>query len=60
VRIDSNIPSGLPNVAFKIPDDKIVIIVLNDSGSEKQFNIKTGTDSITTSLSGGSVGTYIW
>jgi glucosylceramidase len=60
VRIESNFPEGLSNVAFKTPDGKIVIIVLNDSGSEKQFNIKIGTESITTSLTGGSVGTFIW
>jgi glucosylceramidase len=60
VRIDSNIPEGLPNVAFKTSDGKIVVVVLNDSGSEKKFNIKVGTKVITTSLTGGSVGTYIW
>ena len=60
VRIDSNIPEGLPNVAFKTPDDKIVIVVLNDSGSEKSFNIKNGKETITTVLAGGAVGTYIW
>jgi glucosylceramidase len=60
VRIDSNIPEGLPNVAFKTSDGKIVVVVLNDSGSEKKFNIKIGNEAITTSLTSGSVGTYIW
>jgi glucosylceramidase len=61
VRIDSNIPERLPNVAFKTPDGKVVVIVLNDSDSEKTFNIKIGNEAITTSLTSGSVGTYnIW
>jgi len=60
IRIDSNIPEGLPNVAFKTPDGKIVIIVLNDSDSEKTFNIKTGKEVITTVLASGAVGTYVW
>jgi len=60
VHIDSNIPDGLPNVAFKTPDGKIVVIVLNDSDSEKTFNIKIGNEAISTSLSQGSVGTYVW
>jgi glucosylceramidase len=60
VRIDSNIPEGLPNAAFKTPDGKIVLIVLNDSNSEKTFNIKTGNEAISTSLTSGSVGTFVW
>jgi len=60
VRIDSNIPESLPNVAFKTPNGKIVVVVLNDSGSEKKFSIKIGNEAITTSLTSGSVGTYIW
>jgi glucosylceramidase len=60
IRIDSNIQEGLPNVAFKTPDGKIVIIVLNDSNSDKSFNIKYGTVAISTSLASGAVGTYIW
>ncbi len=60
VRIDSNVPEGLPNAAFKTPDGKIVVVVLNDSGSEKSFNIKTGKETITTSLTSGSTGTFIW
>lgn len=60
VRIDSNIPEGLPNVAFKTPDGKIVVVVLNDSGSEKTFNIRNGNKTITTTLSKGAVGSFIW
>lgn len=60
VRIESNVKEGFPNVAFNTPDGKIVVIVLNDSGSAKTFNIKSGKETITTVLPGGAVGTYIW
>jgi glucosylceramidase len=60
VRIDSNIPEGLPNVAFTTHEGKIVVIVLNDSESEKTFNIKIGNKAISTSLTSSSVGTYIF
>jgi glucosylceramidase len=60
VRIDSNIQDGLPNVAFKTPDGKVVVIVLNDSDLENTFNIKIGNKAISTSLTSGCVGTYIW
>ncbi|TNF42173.1 MAG: glucosylceramidase [Bacteroidetes bacterium] len=60
VRIDSNIPEGLPNVAFKTPDAKVVVIVLNDSDSEKTFNLKVGKEIFTTSIVSGSVGTFVF
>lgn len=60
VRIESNIPDGLPNVAFKTSGGRVVVIVINDSDSEKTFNIKIGNETITSSLSAGSVGTYVW
>lgn len=60
VHIDSNIPDGLPNAAFITPDGKLAVVVLNDSGSEKTFNIKNGNKTITTSLAKGAVGSFIW
>ena len=60
VRIDSNIPASLLNVAFKTPDGKIIVIVLNDSGSEKNFNLKVGNEVFTSSLISGSVGTFVF
>jgi glucosylceramidase len=59
VRIESNIPQGIPNVAFKTPDGKIVLIVLNDGSSEIDFNIHSGEKTFTTSLAKGAAGTYI-
>jgi glucosylceramidase len=60
LRIDSNIPEGLPNVAFKTPAGKVVVIVLNDSDSEKTFNLKVGKEIFTTSIVNGSVGTFVF
>lgn len=59
VRVDSNIPAGLPNVAFKTPDGKIAVIVLNESGSDQKFNIKIGNEVFSALLAKGSVGTFV-
>ena len=60
VRIASNIPGNLQNVAFKTPEGKKVLIVVNGGGSTQKFNIKYNGKLIATSLDGGAVGTYIW
>ncbi|MDO6801764.1 glycoside hydrolase family 30 beta sandwich domain-containing protein [Wenyingzhuangia sp. 1_MG-2023] len=59
-RIQSNYSSDLPNVAFKTPTGKIVVVVANNTTINKLFNIKTSTESIITSLDAGSVGTFVW
>lgn len=60
VRIASNLPENLPNVAFKTPDGKKVLIVLNDNAAPQSFNIKFKDKSVTISLPKGAVGTYVW
>jgi len=60
VRISSNIPENLPNVAFKTPDGKIVLIVLNDSDKAQNLQITYKSKSIRASLDNGSVATFIW
>lgn len=60
MRIDSNNLNELPNVAFKTPEGKVVVIVLNDSGLEQAFNINIGNDTISSSLPSGAVGTFVW
>jgi glucosylceramidase len=60
VRVSSNTPDNLPNVAFKTPDKKKVLIVINTSATLKNFNIKSGNKSVQISLAGGAAGTYIW
>lgn len=60
VRIASNEPEGLSNVAFKTPDGRRVIIVANTGNTPKSFNIGYGGKLLSTELKNGSVGTYIW
>jgi glucosylceramidase len=60
VRIGSNITSQLDNVAFKTPDGKKVLIVVNSADASQTFNIQFNGKQVTTSLTGGAVATYIW
>ena len=60
VRIASNNSVELPNVAFKTPDNKIVVIVLNNTTTQKSFNISAAGKPVSTKLPAGSVGTYVW
>lgn len=60
VRIATNTPEGLPNVAFITPAGKKVLIVVNTTLVPKKFNIKYKGKSVQPSLDAGAVGTYIW
>jgi glucosylceramidase len=60
VRIMSTHLVSLPNVAFQRPDGKKVLIVLNDSNSPQQFNIKFKDKWATPTLDAGAVGTFVW
>jgi glucosylceramidase len=60
VRIHSNIPPNLPNVAFQTPDKKTVLILVNDGTSEQHFSIRYKKRTFTSSLKAGAVGTYVW
>ena len=60
VRISSNIVGKLSNVAFKTPQGKIVLLVLNDGDNKETFNIEFNQKRVTTSLESGDVATYFW
>ena len=60
VRIGSNNSDTLPNVAFKTPDGKKVLIVVNAAQSLQTYNIRYRGNLVVTTLNAGSVGTYIW
>jgi glucosylceramidase len=60
LRVGSNIPDDLPNVAFQDPLGKKVLIVLNDAKEEKSFDIRFNGRVAHATLSAGSVATYIW
>ena len=60
VRIASNIVGSLYNAAFKTPEGKKVLIVVNDGADPSSFNIKFRGQWATTELTAGAVGTYVW
>lgn len=60
VRIDSNLPENLPNVAFKTPEGKLVLIVINDNKTAQKFRVKYQNSEFSATLPHGAVGTYIW
>jgi glucosylceramidase len=60
VRIASNIPGDLQNVAFLTPAGKKVLIVENDGNSATSFNIRYKEKWVAVSLDAGAVGTFVW
>jgi glucosylceramidase len=60
VRIGSNLLPNLPNVAFRAPDGKRVVVVQNDSQNSQSFSIRYKNKVFASSLPAGAVGTYVW
>jgi glucosylceramidase len=60
VRINSNVPGTLHNVAFLTPHGKTVLVVLNEGANLENFNIHAGDRWITASLQPATVGTFVW
>ncbi|TDO21841.1 glycoside hydrolase family 30 protein [Pedobacter duraquae] len=60
VRIASTVTNNLNNVAFKTPEGKKVLIVVNNNTATQFFNVRIAGKSINTNLAAGAVGTYIW
>jgi glucosylceramidase len=60
VRIASNTPTGLPNVAFRTPEGKKVVVLLNELTVEASFNIKFNGSWALATLAPGAVATYVW
>jgi glucosylceramidase len=60
VRIESNTSFEFPNVAYKTPDNKIVVIVLNNSDVQKSLNINVETQPISVTMPAGAVATFVW
>jgi glucosylceramidase len=60
VRIASNVVDNLYNVAYLTPDGRKVLIVVNDTNSDKSFSINYKNKNATATLSAGAVGTYVW
>lgn len=60
VRVASAQTPTLLTVAFKNPERKKVLIVLNIGNNPEVFNIRFNDKTVTTSLNNGAVGTYVW
>jgi glucosylceramidase len=60
VRVATNVPTNLQNVAYKTPNGKRCLVVLNTSTTLQNFNIQYKGKVVSTSLYGGAVATYIW
>jgi glucosylceramidase len=60
VRIASDVQTNLPNVAFKTPEGKKVLLVFNSSDVTQTFNIGFKGRKAVTSLVSGAVATYVW
>jgi glucosylceramidase len=59
VRISSNLLITLPNVAFKTPDGRVVLIVINNGADKQTFNISYAKQKASAQLDAGSVATYV-
>jgi glucosylceramidase len=59
VRIASSGPETLPNVAFRTPEGKRVLIVVNNGSSAQSFRIRANK-TMSGALQPGAVATYLW
>jgi len=57
-RIGSNTDDSLPNVAFRTPQGRAALIVLNNSGSQKTFTVTFRGHAFHAALNAGAVATY--
>lgn len=60
VRVGSTLPDSLPNVAFRAPDGRFVLIVLNRQRTNQAFSIHAGDRFAHATLPGGAAGTFVW
>ena len=61
VRVDSNLPDGLPNVAYKTPQGKIVAIVQNTAKEDRRVQLNAGAGKpVWVNLKAGAVATIVF
>ena len=60
VRIDSTPLSQLPNVAFKTPSGRDVLVVLNPGGTSETFAVRSRGRVAAMELKSGAVATLVW
>jgi glucosylceramidase len=59
-RIASDNVGNLQTVAFKTPDNKTVVVLLNEGNTTEFFNINYHEKWIVNSIAAGTAATYIW
>jgi len=60
VRIASNTSPELPNVAFRTPNGRHVLIVLNDTSARRSFSLAHRGKVASAALDSHAVGTFVW
>jgi len=60
VRIGSSATQNLPNVAFRTPAGKTVLLVLNENKSATDFNINADGKQAAVTIPAGAVATFSW
>ena len=60
VRVASNSPASLPNVAYRTPAGGHVVLVLNDQKTPQTFGLRYQGRAVAATLPAGAVGTYVW
>jgi glucosylceramidase len=60
VRIASSLNNSLPNVAFQTPDNKKVMIVMNEGNTSQIFDLVFNGNSVRVDLPAKSVGTIVF
>ncbi len=50
----------LQSAAFLTPNNKVVLIVLNDDSRRQEFNVREGENTFSTSLASGAAATLVW
>jgi glucosylceramidase len=53
-------PGNLPNVAFRTPEGKKVLVVINTAPAMKNFRVTFRGKTVQLSLDSGAAATYIW
>ena len=59
-RIASNLPEGIPNVAYTTPDGNEVVILQNKRDSLLSVNLNRGEDRLQIGMRAGDVATVVW
>lgn len=60
VRVASSEVTGIPSVAFKTPDGKIVLLLMNDSGKTQKVGIEVAEQQVQLEIQSGCVATIIF